>query len=188
MTIYRPPTDERPHADCCCDQCFEDPSSDCQLLTLLRHHDSTMFGWHSFTVMCPGREDCEICGCDCDHCCFGFGKCCEDHGIVKSFLYPVDGSDSMKLIPKGRLSVTKQDVRYLDLMFGLAKEPEKNVKSLKQLATILPYAEYVSSDNGTRLTDIIEHHVKDKDRRANIYDQMLFWGDRNGRPRCVRPR
>lgn len=111
--------------------------------------------WHGFYASCID-EDCSVCDCDCDHCCFGLGPACEDHpSIIKTCLFP--SKPKPICITKADLNITRLELTYLNVLFELSQSPEKD--NLVQMASIIakfPHFEFLSDDSGTTVVDLIK--------------------------------
>ena len=111
--------------------------------------------WHGYPISCSD-EECTVCDCDCDHCCFGTGHKCTDHAIVKTCKYPVDGR--VQLISKHMIIVSEHDLHNLDLFFQLAQYPLKNLTMMIKLIKQFPQFEFMSDDEGITVVDLIQNH------------------------------
>jgi hypothetical protein len=114
---------------------------------------------HGYPVSCAD-EECAVCHCDCDHCCFGTGPKCDDHAIVKTCKFPVDGR--VQHISKHTIIVSEQDLHYLDLFFQLAQYPLKNITMMLKLIKQFPQFEFMSDDAGITVVDLIQNHTNSK--------------------------
>ena len=122
--------------------------------------------WHGFPVSCL-EEYCEVCDCDCDHCCFGIGRRCFDHEVVKTCQYPVDGRTQK--ISKTMLDVSERELHHLDMLFRLAQSPKKNLHAMRTLLEQFPQFEFMSDDAGKTVLDLIRMHPSSQD----ILDTLL---------------
>jgi hypothetical protein len=139
-----------------CSECTTEGDYDC-LFDVLPMNKDLCGQWHAYAASCTS-ENCPVCECDCDHCCYGVYAECEDHpGVVKSLWYPVDGR--LQLISKDRLSITKNELVYVDLLFQLAQSPSKNLVRMMTLVSEFPVFEYLSDDSGLTITDVINTHA-----------------------------
>lgn len=117
-------------------------------------------GWHAYPGVCQRPGDCDVCACDCDHCCFGMGLACSDSGIFKTSRYR--SKNKLKYVNKRDIKLSKREIRYLALFFRLSKNPCKYLDILVAFGREFPFFETLSDDDGITARQIFRCNVEDQ--------------------------
>ena len=153
-----------------CSECTREGDTDC-VFEVLPVEKDLCGQWHGYAASCTS-DNCSVCDCDCDHCCYGVYPECEDHpGLVKSLWYPVDGRS--KLISKYLLNITKRELTYIDMLFQLARSPSTNFMKMVTLVSEFPLFEHLSNDSGWTITDVINAHAASEEHAHAIREDLF---------------